>query len=296
MATPTYLSQNFSTTLNVSGGINNSQTTGIILTSVSGLDTSGGVLCLNWSSSLDTAVAEYIEYTGITSNELTGVTRGVEGSSAKAHSNGATVVAIVSQDHVNRLADKLRSVDTTLVQDVNANEIIKTTYVASAVNEVTFSNSATGNKVVQSLTGGDTNISGQLKAKGSGTWQKPTSCSIQVVSGATALSTGDGKFYFTIPPELDGMVLSRVHARVVTAGTTNTTDIQLHNVTDAVDILSTKLTIDSGETGSDTAAAAAVINTSNDDLATNDLIRIDIDAVSTTPPNGLILNLGFNFA
>ena len=52
-----------------------------------------------------------------------------------------------------------------------------------------------------------------------------------------------------------------------------------------------KLTIDSAETGSDTAATAAVINTSNDDLATNDVLRVDIDAVSTTPPQGLIVTL-----
>ena len=35
-------------------------------------------------------------------------------------------------------------------------------------------------------------------------------------------------------------------------------------------------------------ATPAAINTSNDDLATNDRLRIDVDAVSTTPPAGLI--------
>jgi hypothetical protein len=58
-------------------------------------------------------------------------------------------------------------------------------------------------------------------------------------------------------------------------------------------MLSTKLTIDSGETGSDTAAAAAVINTSNDHVNTNDMLRIDIDAVHTTAAQGLIVTLGF---
>lgn len=112
-----------------------------------------------------------------------------------------------------------------------------------------------------------------------------------VIDYTTNTSTGDGKFYFVVPSALNGMVIVRVHARVITAGTTNTTDVQLHNVTDAVDILSTKLTIDSAETGSDTAATPAVINTSNDDLATNDLIRVDIDAVSTTPAKGLIVTI-----
>lgn len=294
-ANPLYATANFSTTLNVGGGINNSQTTGIVLTSVSGLNTNGGVLGLTWSSTLDTSTYEVIIYTGISGNELTGVTRGAAGTSAKSHNNGATIVAVVSSIHHNRIADKLRSVDEVLAQDPNNNEIIETTYVASAVNEVQVSNAATGNPPVIAATGGDTNIDLKLIGKGTGTVKKPVSVSIQVTAGATDLTTGDGKFYFTIPPELNGMVLSAVFARVVTAGTTNTTDIQLHNVTDAVDILSTKLTIDSTETSSATAATAAVINTSNDDMATNDLIRVDIDQVSTTAPKGLILRLTFGF-
>lgn len=87
---------------------------------------------------------------------------------------------------------------------------------------------------------------------------------------------------------------STAHAEVITAGTTGTTDIQIYNVDNAVDMLSTKLTIDSAETGSDTAATAAVINTSNDDVDENDVIRIDVDAVSTTPAVGLIVTLGFD--
>jgi hypothetical protein len=58
-------------------------------------------------------------------------------------------------------------------------------------------------------------------------------------------------------------------------------------------MLSTKLTIDSGETGSDTAATAAVIDTTKDDVATNDLLRIDVDATATTKAKGLIITLGF---
>ena len=112
MASLTYASQNFSTTLNVGGGIDNSQTSGIVLTSVSGLNTNGGILCFDWAETLDVSTAEYIEYTGISGNTLTGVTRGVEGLSAKSHSNGAVVVVVVSASHINRINDKLRGVDT----------------------------------------------------------------------------------------------------------------------------------------------------------------------------------------
>lgn len=108
-----------------------------------------------------------------------------------------------------------------------------------------------------------------------------------------SLETGDGKDYFHIPAGLDGFNLVEVHAEVITAGTTNTTDIQIYNVTQTADMLSTKLTIDSTETGSDTAATAAVIDTDNDDISENDVIRLDIDQVSTTAPKGLIVTLGF---
>ena len=116
---------------------------------------------------------------------------------------------------------------------------------------------------------------------------------IIVFDFTTDVATGDGKFYFHIDSSLAGNDLIDVHAEVITAGTTGTTDIQINNVTQAADMLTTKLTIDSAETGSDTAATAAVIDTANDDVAVNDLIRIDVDAVSTTAPKGLIITLGF---
>ena len=293
MANPIYGSENFSTTLNVGGGINNSQTTGIILTSVSGLDTSGGVLGFTWASTLDSATYEEIEYGGVSGNELTGVVRGSAGTSAKSHLNGATVVAVVSKLHNNRLADKLRSVDATLVQDPNNNEIIKTTYVSSAVNEITVSNNATGSSPILSVTGGDSAVGLDFKMKSTGKFRKPTVVGIMVVVPGTATATGDGKAYFRVPAELNGMNLTGVAATVYTAGTTNTTDIQIRNKTDTADMLSTKLTIDSGETDTSTAATAAVINTSTDDVVTGDVIAIDVDAVSSTPAQGLYVEMRF---
>lgn len=112
----------------------------------------------------------------------------------------------------------------------------------------------------------------------------------------TDVATGDGKFYFRVPSALNNMDLIAVHAEVITAGTTGTTDIQLHNVTNAVDMLSTKITIDSGETGSDTAATAPVINASNDNVSENDILRVDVDAVSTTAPQGLLVTMEFRLA
>lgn len=120
------------------------------------------------------------------------------------------------------------------------------------------------------------------------------SASIQVIDGLTDTSVADGQAYITIPSSLNGMNLVGIAANVITAGNTGTTDIQVRNVTDAVDMLSTKMTIDSGETSTATAATPAVIDTSHDDVATGDVIAIDVDAISTTPAKGLIVNLIFH--
>ncbi len=182
----------------------------------------------------------------------------------------------------------------TSIDDTNGNELLKVTATASAVNEVTLTNAATGGSPTLSATGGDTDINLIIKAKGSGfTKIAERNMSLMVTGYATATAVGDGAVFFAVPPQLNGMNLVSVRAGVITAGTTGTTDIQIRNVTDAHDMLSTKLTIDSTETSTDTAATAAVINTTYDDVATNDVIAIDIDAISTTPAKGLYVQLGF---
>ena len=177
--------------------------------------------------------------------------------------------------------------------DANGNEWIKQTATASAVNEMTVANAATGSSPTVSMTGGDTNIGFDLKMNGTGKYRKPTVVGIPVFDSSTNTATGDGAFFFRVPAELNGMNLTGVAACVYTAGTTGTTDVQIRNKTDSVDMLSTKLTIDSGETDSSTAATPAVINASYDDVATGDVLAIDVDAVSTTPAVGLFVELRF---
>ena len=113
MATLKYLSQYFSTTLNVGGGIDASQTTGIILQSVSGVHdiTEPGQICITYSDPIDTSVAEWIDYTSINgSNELVGAVRGREGFSAHAHLQNATVAFVLSASHHNDVVDAVKKV------------------------------------------------------------------------------------------------------------------------------------------------------------------------------------------
>lgn len=125
-----YIPQFASTTLNVPGGITNSQTTGIILSTVpSDIDiTKPGIVCLSYANPLLTSAAEFVTYTSIDgSNTLQGVTRGAEGYSAKAHSNSVTVAWVVSKSHVNQTADALTGVTTGILlnlADMNGTKLI----------------------------------------------------------------------------------------------------------------------------------------------------------------------------
>ena len=97
----------FSTTLN--GSLDSSQTT-ITLTSVTNLPTTGGILVIDRQDSAGNntpTVREFISYTGISGSDLTGVVRGVAGSTAQAHSSGAVVEETFSVTHWGDLYDYL---------------------------------------------------------------------------------------------------------------------------------------------------------------------------------------------
>ncbi len=114
-----------------------------------------------------------------------------------------------------------------------------------------------------------------------------------VVGYGVQCIVADGLWYLHIPPGLNGMDLVYAHIEVITAGVTGTMAVQIANVTDTVDMLSTKLTIDTTETGSDTAAAPVVIDGTKDDVVTNDVLRLDVDVIQTTAALGLVATLGF---
>jgi hypothetical protein len=125
-----------------------------------------------------------------------------------------------------------------------------------------------------------------------GSYAGTKSLSVQVFDGATDVTTGDGKAYITIPEALNGMNLVRAQATVVTAGTTNATTVMIHNKTDTQDMLSGAASIASGGT----VGTVGTVNGSFDDVATNDVLRIDVDSVSTTAPKGLMVVLEFRLA
>ena len=116
------------------------------------------------------------------------------------------------------------------------------------------------------------------------------------------MATGDGAFYFSIPAQIAGMDLVNVEAHVITVSSSGAVDIDLARCAvvatgntcsgTVVDMLSTNLTIDANESKSSTAATAAVINAANDDVAEDQVVRVDID-LAGTGTQGLIVWMEF---
>jgi len=103
----------WSTTLN--GAINDSVDT-ITLTTATGLQSSG-VVVINREDGNGTATPgarEIVHYTGISSNDLTGCTRGEEGETARAHVDGSLVEAVFTVEMWNDLRE---AVDVALSTD-----------------------------------------------------------------------------------------------------------------------------------------------------------------------------------
>ena len=115
---------------------------------------------------------------------------------------------------------------------------------------------------------------------------------IKVLADGDTLITGDGKMYISIPAFLNGWNLVDADACVYTVSSSGTPTVQIRNVTDSQDMLSTRITIDANEYSSYTAATAAVVNTSYDDVASGDRIAIDVD-VAGTGTKGLEVHLKF---
>ena len=115
--------------------------------------------------------------------------------------------------------------------------------------------------------------------------------SLKIFGDDEAVTTGDGKLHFTIPPGLNGMNLVSVGLHVYTVSTSGLPTVQIHNLTDAEDMLSTLLTVDENEKDSKDADTPAVIDTDHDDVATGDELRFDVDVAGNGA--GLEIRLGF---
>lgn len=115
------------------------------------------------------------------------------------------------------------------------------------------------------------------------------------LNGSTALTTSN-KAYFRIPAAFNGMNLVSVSASVGTgaagASSSGTPTFTVKNVTDSVQMLSTSLTVNVSAYTSASASVPAVIDTTKDDVATDDLIEVAVTTSGTGVTYAVVL-LGF---
>lgn len=127
----------------------------------------------------------------------------------------------------------------------------------------------------------------------------PAASGSVLISGTEAssqiLTTGNGKAAFRISPAVNGANLTYCAAAVTSASSSGPVTVQIRRLRAGVsaDMLSTPLTIDAGETDTLTAAVPVVINTSNDDVQTGDIIFFDVDTAGTDVL-GLIVSFTFS--
>lgn len=96
-----------------------------------------------------------------------------------------------------------------------------------------------------------------------------------------ALGVGDAQFIWSIPQDMDGWVLTDVEISVTTASSSGIVQVQIRNRSQTHDMLSTRAQIDSGEFHSNDASTQPVVNLSNDQVAHEDRIEVDVDAAGT---------------
>ena len=102
------------------------------------------------------------------------------------------------------------------------------------------------------------------------------------------ISAENGQAIVVIPPTMTGTWnLSDVHVSVKTGGSGGSKPSwQIYNVSDAANMLTTVVSLDLGETSSDTATTAHVIDGANDDVTAYKRLRIDCTLMSTTKAKG----------
>lgn len=225
------------------------------------------------------------------------------GLSFDALTNGATGRVLMSGLMVDNLDTSGYTVDARLYVAAAAGANLPwltatkpTTGAIQAIATVTRSNASNGTLVVHGASRANDVPNGYVI----GTDIQPfdatltqKSWSMAVFDSTEDCAVGDGTIGFCVPASMDALDITDCVASVHTAGTGGLMSIQIRRRRGATnaDVLSTKLTFDTGETSSTTAATSHVINTANDDLNEGDMIYLDIDGVQTTAAKGLTVTI-----
>lgn len=117
---------------------------------------------------------------------------------------------------------------------------------------------------------------------------------VQLVDESTSVTTGEGKAHITVPSDLNGLKLVNVIATTSVAPTGTGLSFGIRKGA-STEVLSTNVTVDTTKVSSELSATPPVINTSNNTVATGDIIWIDCDqADSNSVSRGSAVRLGFS--
>lgn len=178
----------------LASGISNSATSMTVATGTGGglIQGSGFINGDQFTVAIDpdTNNEEIVFITAQSSDTFT-ISRGEASSSAISHSGGATVRHVLTSDDLdafeattqnaitatststlsNKTLTAPKFVNGGFIADANGNEQIKFVTTASAVNDITVTNAATGGTPSIAASGNDSNINLNLVSKGTGTVQ-----------------------------------------------------------------------------------------------------------------------------
>ncbi len=111
---------------------------------------------------------------------------------------------------------------------------------------------------------------------------------IECFDPGTEVTIGARRTGFIIPETFNGVSVSKVTARLTTAGDTNDTVINLRNSDQKGVVISEEVLIPSGKDGVVVGGLTPAVA-----LATGDFVSIDVDSVSDTKPIGLLILVEF---
>ena len=183
-----------------------------------------GVLCGNGQGVVADTVANVTAMFSVAGNDVGNIVNLRAVPDTTPATVGAVVASAVTTTGVQTLTNKTLTSPKigVAILDTNGNEVIKTPATASAVNEVTITNAATGGSPMMSATGGDTNIGLTLKSKGaSGVNLVDGSGNTLVSAKASAMGAAQLGFYGATPTSLQtGVAVSAagIHAALVSLG------------------------------------------------------------------------------
>lgn len=173
----------------------------------------------------------------------------------------------------------------TAINDTNGNELLKLTATASAVNEFTLANGATGNAPEFAATGSDTDIDAKFTPKGTGRVKKGSNNidAWQELGRTTLGSAGDT---ISVTP-ITAMKYLKVEVWVPNSGSTDTL-IRFNG--DSSNIYSTRYSANGGADTSNTSASSIIATT-----AENSQKYVEFSLINTAANEKLIFGHALSF-